>query len=193
MLKVLTFLAASLLMLPGVIQAGFQIGFTGPGAAGYLQSQAGTNVNETLFIQATGADTLQSLFGFRFNLTAGAGGTTVVGFAATPGVWLGNNTAIAGGFDLNYVTAGADVPAVANRVNLGTVTFNLGPALSMTPINFTDVNAATNIAGSFNNGGLAAMDNLVLPGSQIVSVPEPSSLLLGLALSPLVMVRRKRS
>ncbi len=173
------------LIAPNVGQAGFEFGFTG---GTYTAGQIGSTVTETLYLRATGGDTLANLQAFAFQMVAGPGGTTIVPtLPATPqsfqpaagwNIGAGGGD-VAGGIRLSY-TAAAPIAAASNQVSLGQISFALGS--NPTPITFSDFQTAnpnTFGSGSFSGGGLAAMDTQIFGAgqsgtiSQTIAVPEP--------------------
>lgn len=204
MFRFLNLVMLAFLVTGSLARADYMFEIDGP--LNFSAGQAGSSVSRTLYLSATGGDSLQSATNARFDLSAGAGGSTLTAYSVHPdfggilGGGAGNSvTPIAGGFRVFQTTQGANVAnASANRVNLGTVQFTLGSAGSITPFNFTDAGAGSDVNAHFNgNAALAGLDARVFPGVQSISVaavPEPGSAsLLALLGCVALRVRRRKS
>ncbi|MFN3190748.1 MAG: PEP-CTERM sorting domain-containing protein [Aureliella sp.] len=182
-----------LLLAANVSSAGFEIGFTFNGGSPmpgdeYDPSLAGTTVTETLYLQATGADTLAGLLTFQMNIAPDVGGTTISNFTPAAGWTTNENGAFTGGL-LSGTSVGVASGATApNRVDLGQISFVLGPVSSLTEIGFED----TGLTPGTVTTGADVLDGSIFPGGQFVAVPEPSSLGIMSCLALAGVARRRR-
>ena len=202
----------ALVCLPVPCWADYQFEFDQ--ATDFDSSQAGNLVSVDLFLSEIGGDvTFNGTNKVEFNLTAGAGGSTITGFNVNdafggnpflPGAESSTAAAIQGGVAVRLYNVGGVAPT-NGRVLLGQLGLQLGATGSATPLSFegqltTPVSEpGRNILAFIIGSGATpvALDSQVFsPGNSysvnVAAVPEPGSVgLFGALLLGASFYRRK--